>query len=109
MTVIGVTVGGAVHARSPGADHPPARRRVAIIVAAGLTVPAPAGAAGTTGATEKYLVLFKGSSSPADAAAIVTRAGGTVVANYARYRTGGGADGRGALDVARGALGGVRR
>jgi subtilisin family serine protease len=57
---------------------------VAIIVAAGLTVPAPAGAAGTTGATENYLVLFKGSSSPADAEAIVTRAGGTVVANYAK-------------------------
>jgi lantibiotic leader peptide-processing serine protease len=55
-----------------------------MILAAGLTVPAPAGAAGTTGATETYLVLFKGSSSLADAATIVTKAGGTVVANYAK-------------------------
>src|SRR4051794_21862949 len=57
---------------------------VAIIVPAGLTVPAPAGAAGDTGATENYLLLFKGNSSPADADAIVTRAGGTVVANYSQ-------------------------
>ena len=53
---------------------------VAIVVAACLTVPAPASAAGPT---QTYLVLFKGSSSPADAAAIVGRAGGSVVADYA--------------------------
>jgi subtilisin family serine protease len=56
----------------------------ALILAAGLTVPVPAGAAGDTGATENYLVLFKGNSSPSDAEAIVTRAGGTVVANYSQ-------------------------
>ncbi|WP_176445497.1 S8 family peptidase [Blastococcus mobilis] len=44
---------------------------------------ATAAPAGTTGETENYLVLFKGSSSPRDAESIVTRAGGTVVANYA--------------------------
>jgi subtilisin family serine protease len=57
---------------------------VAMIVAAGLAVPAPAGAAGDTGATENYLVVFKGNSSPKDAESIVTRAGGTVVANYSQ-------------------------
>jgi subtilisin family serine protease len=57
---------------------------VAMIVAAGLAVPAPAGAAGDTGAAENYLVVFKGNSSPKDAEAIVTRAGGSVVANYAQ-------------------------
>src|SRR3954465_13692574 len=56
----------------------------AVIAATGVIAPVAATAAdtGTTGATENYLVLFKGSSSPADAAGVVTRAGGTVVANY---------------------------
>jgi subtilisin family serine protease len=58
------------------------------VVAAGLTVPAtalaaPSVPAGTTGPAENYIVLFKGSSSPADAARIVTDAGGTVVADHA--------------------------
>src|SRR5690349_5669854 len=58
----------------------------AVIAATGVIAPVAATAAptGTTGATENYLVLFKGSSSPADAAAIVTGAGGTVVANYSQ-------------------------
>jgi subtilisin family serine protease len=58
----------------------------AVITATGMTVPTAATAApvGTTGPTETYLVLFKGSSSPANAASIVTAAGGTVVANYAK-------------------------
>src|SRR3954449_7780747 len=58
----------------------------AVIAATGLIVPtaATAAPAGTTGPTENYLVLFKGSSSPADAAAIVSRAGGTVVKNYSQ-------------------------
>src|SRR3954451_25379603 len=58
----------------------------AVIAATGMSVPtaAPAAPAGTTGPTETYLVLFKGSSSPADAASIVSRAGGTVVANYSK-------------------------
>jgi subtilisin family serine protease len=58
----------------------------AAIAATGLIVPSAATAAptGTTGPAENYLVLFKGSSSPADAAAIVTRAGGTVVKNYSQ-------------------------
>src|SRR5215211_5087383 len=72
--------------------HSPTRRLgrliagAAVIAATGLIVPSAATAApsGTTGPTENYLVLFKGSSSPADAAAIVTRAGGAVVANYAK-------------------------
>src|SRR5215207_2959190 len=53
---------------------------VAVIAATGLIVPSTATAApsGTTGPLENYLVVFKGSSSPADAAAIVTRAGGTI-------------------------------
>src|SRR5690349_10801256 len=73
--------------------HKP-RRRVgrllagaAVIAATGLTVPATAAAApaaGTTGAAENYLVLFKGNSSPANAEALVTRAGGSVVANYSQ-------------------------
>jgi len=58
----------------------------AAVIAAGLTVPTSAAAApaGTMGPVENYLVLFKGSQSPADAEAIVTRAGGTVVANYSK-------------------------
>jgi subtilisin family serine protease len=61
----------------------------AAVVAAGLTLPAtavaaPAVPAGTTGATETYLVVFKGSSSPANAASTVSRAGGTVVADYSQ-------------------------
>src|SRR3954453_19497778 len=58
----------------------------AVIAATGLIVPSAATAApaGTTGPTENYLVLFKGSSSPADAATIVTRAGGPVVKNYSQ-------------------------
>jgi subtilisin family serine protease len=58
----------------------------AVIAATGMSVPtaATAAPAGTTGPTETYLVLFKGSSSPADAASIVSRAGGTVVANYSK-------------------------
>src|SRR3954447_8563365 len=56
----------------------------AVIAATGVFAPpaAPAAPAGTTGPTENYLVLFKGSSSPANAATTVTGAGGTVVANY---------------------------
>ena len=58
----------------------------AVIAATGVFAPAAATAApaGTTGPTETYLVLFKGISSPANAAAIVTGAGGTVVANYSQ-------------------------
>ena len=58
----------------------------AVIAATGMTVPTAAIAApvGATGPTETYLVLFKGSSSPADAAAMVTAAGGVVVADYSK-------------------------
>jgi subtilisin family serine protease len=58
----------------------------AVIAATGVFVPtaATAAPAGTTGPSETYLVLFKGSSSPADAAATVRNAGGTVVADYSR-------------------------
>jgi subtilisin family serine protease len=58
----------------------------AVIAATGMFVPTAATAAptGTMGPAENYLVLFKGSQSPADAAAIVTRAGGAVVANYSK-------------------------
>jgi len=58
----------------------------AVIAATGVFAPAAATAApaGTTGPTETYLVLFKGNSSPANAAAKVTAAGGTVVADYAQ-------------------------
>lgn len=58
----------------------------AVIAATGMTVPtaATAAPADATGPTETYLVLFKGSSSPADAAAIVTAAGGVVVADYSK-------------------------
>src|SRR5688572_3628869 len=58
----------------------------AVITATGMTVPtaATAAPAGTTGPTETYLVLFKGSSSPSDAASIVSDAGGTVVADYSQ-------------------------
>jgi subtilisin family serine protease len=61
----------------------------AVIAATGVIAPvaataAPTGTTGATGATENYLVLFKGSSSPADAAAIVTGAGGAVIANYSQ-------------------------
>jgi lantibiotic leader peptide-processing serine protease len=69
----------------------PTRRVTHLLVGAGvvaataLTAPtiASAAPAGTAGETQNYLVLFKGSSSPADAAALVSGAGGTVVANYA--------------------------
>jgi subtilisin family serine protease len=56
----------------------------AVIAATGVFAPAAATAApaGTTGPAETYLVLFKGSSSPADAAATVIAAGGTVVQDY---------------------------
>src|SRR3954464_13430866 len=58
----------------------------AVIAATGVFVPTAATAApgGTTGPTENYLVLFKGNSSPANAASIVTGAGGTVVKDYAQ-------------------------
>ena len=58
----------------------------AVIAATGMSVPtaATAAPAGTMGPTETYLVLFKGSQSPANAAALVTAAGGTVVANYSK-------------------------
>jgi subtilisin family serine protease len=58
----------------------------AVIAATGMSVPtaATAAPAGTTGPTETYLVLFKGSQSPANATALVTAAGGTVVANYSK-------------------------
>jgi subtilisin family serine protease len=58
----------------------------AVIAATGVFAPAAvtAASAGTTGPTETYLVLFKGNSSPADAAGTVTGAGGTVVANYSQ-------------------------
>jgi subtilisin family serine protease len=58
----------------------------AVIAATGVFVPtaATAAPAGTTGPSETYLVLFKGSSSPANAAAIVAGAGGAVVANYSQ-------------------------
>jgi lantibiotic leader peptide-processing serine protease len=69
----------------------PTRRVTHLLVGAGvvaataLTAPTMASAApaGTIGESQNYLVLFKGSSSPANAAAIVTGAGGTVVADYA--------------------------
>lgn len=75
--------------------HQPRRRvgrllaGVAVIAAAGLTAPAtataaPSGATGTTGPAQTYLVVFKGSSSPADAGRIVQNAGGRVVADYAQ-------------------------
>ena len=56
----------------------------AVIAATGVFAPAAATAApaGTTGPTQTYLVLFKGNSSPATAAAIVGAAGGTVVKDY---------------------------
>ena len=58
----------------------------AVITATGMSVPtaATAAPAGATGPAETYLVLFKGSQSPADAAATVARAGGTVVADYSK-------------------------
>ena len=57
----------------------------AVIAASALITPQVATAApAEIGEPQNYLVLFKGSSSPADAAAIVTRAGGTVVANYSK-------------------------
>jgi subtilisin family serine protease len=57
----------------------------AVIAATGVFVPTAATAApGATGEMENYLVLFKGSQSPADAARIVTTAGGVVVADYAK-------------------------
>jgi len=54
------------------------------LVATGLIAPTPALAApaGTIGPSETYLVVFKGSSSPADAGRTVTAAGGSVVADY---------------------------
>jgi hypothetical protein len=71
------------------------RRRVgrllaglAVIAATGITAPsvaqaAPATASGSTGATETYVVLFKGTSSPSNAGTLVSHAGGSVVADYA--------------------------
>jgi lantibiotic leader peptide-processing serine protease len=58
----------------------------AVIAATGMSVPTAATAApvGATGPAETYLVLFKGSSSPANAAALVQAAGGEVVADYAK-------------------------
>jgi subtilisin family serine protease len=58
----------------------------AVIAATGVVAPAAATAApaGTTGPMQTYLVLFKGSSSPANATATVTATGGTVVANYSQ-------------------------
>src|SRR3954451_14987495 len=70
----------------------PTRRVTHLLVGAGvvaataLTAPtiASAAPAGTTGEMQTYLVLFKGSSSPANAPALVKSAGGTVVADYAK-------------------------
>src|SRR4051812_9869063 len=58
----------------------------AVIAATGAFAPTAATAAGpgTSGEAQNYLILFKGSSSPADAPTIVTGAGGTVVANYSQ-------------------------
>jgi lantibiotic leader peptide-processing serine protease len=55
----------------------------AVIAATGAIAPVAATAA-PVGEAQNYLVLFKGSSSPNDAAAIVTRAGGTVVKDYSQ-------------------------
>ena len=38
----------------------------------------------TTGATQTYVVLFKGSTSPGNAATLVRSAGGSVVADYSQ-------------------------
>jgi subtilisin family serine protease len=60
---------------------------LAVIAATGTTAPAvaqAAPAAGTSGATETYVVLFKGTSSPANAGTLVSRAGGSVVADYSK-------------------------
>lgn len=56
----------------------------ALVVATASFVPTAAHAAGTTGATQTYVVLFKGSSSPANAGTLVSAAGGTVVADYSQ-------------------------
>jgi subtilisin family serine protease len=63
--------------------------RVALTVALagfGMAVTAPALAATASADAEAktYLVLFKGSSSPANAADLVAQAGGSVVANYSK-------------------------
>jgi subtilisin family serine protease len=69
--------------------HQPTRRAgrllagVAVIAAAGLTIPAHAMAAGSTGARQTYLVVYKGASTPTNAATAIRSAGGSVVANYA--------------------------
>jgi lantibiotic leader peptide-processing serine protease len=51
--------------------------------AAGLAMVQPAGA-GTTGATQTYVVLYKSGASTSGAATAVRSAGGTVVANYSQ-------------------------
>lgn len=56
----------------------------AVTAGMALTVPTLAGTAAATGEAQNYLVLFNGSSSPSNAADLVARAGGTVVADYAQ-------------------------
>ena len=48
---------------------------------AGLSIAPPAGA-GSTGATQTYVVLYKSGGSTSGASSAVGSAGGTVVANY---------------------------
>ncbi|RBY97302.1 peptidase S8 [Blastococcus sp. TF02-8] len=56
----------------------------AVIAATGVITPtaATAAPAGSTGPAQTYLVVFKGSASPADAARTVAAAGGSVVTDY---------------------------
>jgi lantibiotic leader peptide-processing serine protease len=54
-----------------------------LLVAGALVTPANAATdIGATGATEKYLVLYRANDVPADAATSIARAGGTLVAAY---------------------------
>jgi subtilisin family serine protease len=49
---------------------------------AGLTIAAPQAGAGSTGATQTYVVLYRSGASTSGASGVIASAGGSVVANY---------------------------
>ena len=57
---------------------------LALVAGAGLTLPVTSSTAATSGTAQSYLVLYRGSTSPADAAGRIVAAGGQVVADYSQ-------------------------
>ena len=78
---------GSGRANERGRFCMPARLKVLLLAVLCLVLFAGTGGAMTnasSGAGEKYIVLYKGQSVPSDAAATIAKAGGTLVYSYAQ-------------------------